>query len=193
MNWTKRQEEIVLKAINIIAKEGIEIFTTKRLAHDVGISEPALYRHFENKYDIIANIIDYVEEQSLQLLFKAENMDMNPYEKVQYFISSRFLLFNANPELAAIIFNDNIFQSNPLLAEKMSTLMKKHIGFLNNNINQAIEQNLIRKDLDPNSIFMIIVGPIRLLVSLWLQNPNQVNLIERGMDLAKLIEKLLKI
>ena len=46
MELSKRQKEIIGAAISLIAQNGIEGLTTKALAAAVGISEPALYRHF---------------------------------------------------------------------------------------------------------------------------------------------------
>ena len=57
MDWSKRQKEIIEAAISLIAQNGIEGLTTKALAAAVGISEPALYRHFSNKAKIVQAVI----------------------------------------------------------------------------------------------------------------------------------------
>ena len=47
MEFTVRQEEIILKSMEIIAREGIAALTIKNISGKVGVSEAALYRHFK--------------------------------------------------------------------------------------------------------------------------------------------------
>ncbi|MCK5675079.1 MAG: helix-turn-helix transcriptional regulator, partial [Spirochaetales bacterium] len=46
---TKRQRQIIDISINIISERGIQDLTMKNLSSQLGISEPAIYRHFESK------------------------------------------------------------------------------------------------------------------------------------------------
>ncbi|MCK5088225.1 MAG: helix-turn-helix transcriptional regulator, partial [Melioribacteraceae bacterium] len=46
---TKRQAEIIDESIKLIADKGIQGLTIKNLSKAIGVSEPAIYRHFENK------------------------------------------------------------------------------------------------------------------------------------------------
>ena len=46
--YTERQQEIINKSIEIIATKGIQGLTIKNLSKEIGVSEPAIYRHFEN-------------------------------------------------------------------------------------------------------------------------------------------------
>ena len=50
---TERQQEILDKSIEIISRKGIQGLTIKNLSKEIGISEPAIYRHFESKTDIL--------------------------------------------------------------------------------------------------------------------------------------------
>ncbi|MBQ9771473.1 MAG: helix-turn-helix transcriptional regulator, partial [Lentisphaeria bacterium] len=44
---------IFLQDLLFVSINGIQALTTKSLAEYIGISEPALYRHFKNKSEII--------------------------------------------------------------------------------------------------------------------------------------------
>ena len=59
---TVRQQEIVEKSIRLISEKGIQGFTIKNLAKSVGISEPAIYRHFESKIEILITILNQFVE-----------------------------------------------------------------------------------------------------------------------------------
>ncbi len=52
----ERQKTIIDEALNIIHESGYEALSIRELATRVKISEPAIYRHFLNKEDIILGI-----------------------------------------------------------------------------------------------------------------------------------------
>jgi len=51
-NFTKRQTQIIQASVAIIATKGIQGLTMKKIAASIGISEPAIYRHFASKNEI---------------------------------------------------------------------------------------------------------------------------------------------
>ena len=57
--YTSRQIEIMEAATARIDKHGIQNLTIKNLAADIGLSEPALYRHFKGKNEILLSLLNY--------------------------------------------------------------------------------------------------------------------------------------
>lgn len=57
------REALVLAGINEINSNGIAGFSIRRVADACGVSCAAPYRHFKDKRDFIAAIIDYVNDQ----------------------------------------------------------------------------------------------------------------------------------
>ncbi|MFW6247831.1 MAG: TetR family transcriptional regulator [bacterium] len=51
---TDRQHQIVDHAIEMIGEGGLSGLTMRRLSERLGVTEPALYRHFENKTAMLA-------------------------------------------------------------------------------------------------------------------------------------------
>lgn len=47
-DFTPRQTEIIDKAIQLIDQKGIQGLTIKNLARETGVTEGAIYRHFDN-------------------------------------------------------------------------------------------------------------------------------------------------
>ena len=58
MALSKRQHEIVDAAIELAARQGMANLTVKNLSAAVGVTEPALYRHFSGKNAIVSAMID---------------------------------------------------------------------------------------------------------------------------------------
>ena len=57
MELTRRQQEIVRTALELIAAGGIRNLTIRNLADRLGLTEPAIYRHFRNKSEIVRTLI----------------------------------------------------------------------------------------------------------------------------------------
>jgi len=53
-----RQDEIVGTALRLISEDGIQELTMKKIATAIGITEPALYRHFTSKFQILSAVVD---------------------------------------------------------------------------------------------------------------------------------------
>ena len=64
MELTERQQQIVNISIDLIAGQGIQNLTIKNISKEVGFSEPAIYRHFDSKYDIIMAMLDSFQDIS---------------------------------------------------------------------------------------------------------------------------------
>ena len=61
IEFTSRQIEIIKASGYIISKFGLKELTIKNIAKHLGITEPAIYRHFENKEKIILGVLDYFQ------------------------------------------------------------------------------------------------------------------------------------
>ena len=53
-----RKAQIIQSAVGLMTEEGMAGATTARIAKQVGVTEPALYRHFKNKQAILLAALD---------------------------------------------------------------------------------------------------------------------------------------
>ncbi|MGC8771657.1 MAG: TetR/AcrR family transcriptional regulator [Brevinematia bacterium] len=190
-NWTKRQKEIIEFAIKIIVEEGIENFTTKNLASKLGISEAALYRHFNGKNDIVTSILEYFEDIARDTLRLAKRFD-NAIERLKFIFKTRAENFAKSPGFVILILSEEIFPPDPLLTEKIKGIMLMNKENIEKIIEEGQKKGEIRKDIDKETLFYMVVGPFRFMITRW-------RLMNFGFDLLKTfnslwtgIEKVLK-
>ena len=78
LSTEERQVLIIDEAIKIIHELGYQAFSIRELSNRVGISEPAIYRHFLNKEDIVLGIKDIITKSSPDtFLHKARVLPMH--------------------------------------------------------------------------------------------------------------------
>ena len=61
MRAEDRRRQLLEVAADVFASRGYRGSTTAELAKAAGITEPILYRHFENKLDLFVTLVNTVE------------------------------------------------------------------------------------------------------------------------------------
>jgi AcrR family transcriptional regulator len=66
MDGAARRIQIVEETVRLVGEYGLEGTTVSRIAKAVGVSEMALYRHFENKAGMLIGALEYVVGRSAE-------------------------------------------------------------------------------------------------------------------------------
>ncbi|MDD4614772.1 MAG: TetR/AcrR family transcriptional regulator [Caldisericia bacterium] len=126
---TTRKKQIRTAAIDLIAEKGIQNVTMKNLSRLIGISEPAIYRYYNSKYDILYGILDSFEEYSIGKIKAIQKQMNHPLQQMEAFFMNRCQLCQGAPNVAKVVFSEEYFQHDERLAEKMSSIMHQHGTF----------------------------------------------------------------
>ncbi|MBS3774105.1 MAG: TetR/AcrR family transcriptional regulator [Bacteroidales bacterium] len=164
---TQRQEQIIDKAIRLIDQKGIQGLTIKNLAKETGVTEGAIYRHFENKKQILSAILDMFREKMKAFQTSARSTDSTTYEKIQATLNNLGKFFEANPAIVSVIFAEEIFQNDSELSEKVAELIKENQEFMLALIQEGKANGELRGDLDDQMMVNNILGTFRLIVKMW--------------------------
>lgn len=164
-----------------IDKHGIQDFTIKNLAADLGFSEAALYRHFKSKNDLMLELVEYfIFEMKERIGFIVLKENITQTEKLQEIFHSQLKTFLEKPALVSIIFSEGIFQFDKRLSQKVIDIMK----FMQNHINVIVkkgqEEGIYRKIIGPETVSTIILGSMRMTVLKWKLSGHKSNLIKDG-------------
>lgn len=181
--YTERQNQIIQESIQLIAEKGIQGLTIKNISKAIGITEPAIYRHFESKNDIILGIISTMKSSTdAELSNINEN---NPtIDKIKKMIQGHTNRFIKNPSLTAIIFSEEIFNNNSILAKPIRIMMKLNQNKLIAMIEKGQASREIRVDIKAEQISLMVIGSFRFLVSKW-------HIMNFDFDLKKDVDEML--
>lgn len=189
LSTEQRQEMIIDEAIKIIHAEGYQSFSIRELAKKVKISEPAIYRHFINKEDIILGILnrmldfDYLLEKEILTKKNAQN-------KVRQFIQFHFDFLEKNLEMTSILFAEDMFDQSEVLRKRLLFIIQKRRSLLTAIIEEGRSNNEI-VDVDTQDLLTIILGMIRMIVLEWRLSNFNFSLSQRGKNAIKSLDKLI--
>jgi len=191
MNLTKRQKEIVEASLEIIGEGGIQALTIKNISKKVGISEPAIYRHFDSKTQILLTILDFFIINNKQLIQQDLKQNKNVLEVIELLFDNFIKTFLEYPYLISVIFSEEIFRNDEVFKEKSSLIINENYAMITGLIRKGQEKNEIRSDLDAASLATIIMGSLRLCVKRWQMSDYAFSLKENGNRLKQTILKIL--
>jgi AcrR family transcriptional regulator len=188
---TERQQEIINASLELIAESGIQSLTIKNLAKKIGFAESALYRHYENKVQILLAILDYFKQNTEHFFTNQLISDTNALLKIENLFQNHFKKFTTSPSLVSVIFSEEIFRNEVELTDKVKEIMNKNTASLKTIIETGQRKGEIRSDIEAAHLSIMIMGSLRMFVKQWHMSNYDYNLIERGSAFSNSIKILL--
>lgn len=189
---TERQKEIIGVALELISEKGIQGLTIKNLAKKIGITEPAIYRHYDSKTDILIAVLDLFKQNTEQLFEKELKNEGKAIEKIEHLFANHFATFAATPSLVSVIFSEEIFRNEPILIAKISEVIGKNDDILTAIIVNGQSKGEIRTDVEAKHLSTIVMGTLRLFVKKWQLSEFSFDLSEQGKHLFNSMKLLIK-
>ncbi len=190
-NQTDRQTEIMEAALGIINTLGIQGLTIKNISKKVGISEPAIYRHFESKTDILIGILSNFKDMADMLSEIMKNYEATAPEKINFLFSRMLELFTETPSMVSVIFSEEIFKNEEVLKAKIIEIVNLHSQTIEGIISKGQQENNIRTDIDAKNLALIAMGSFRLMVKKWELQNHDYSLQKEGKNLIEILNKIL--
>ncbi|MFP4605311.1 MAG: TetR/AcrR family transcriptional regulator [Bacteroidales bacterium] len=185
--YTKRQEEIISTAIRIIDDKGIQGLTIKNLAREIGITEGAIYRHFQNKQQILVSVLSRFEKDMRDMEQNILNSEESASGKIASILNNLRKTFEKNPAIVSVIFAEEIFKNDSFLEKKITDIIHFNYNFFYKIISEGKQKAEIRQELDETMIVNQIIGSFRLIVKMWKLEEFSISLKE---DVNNLLDHL---
>lgn len=188
---TERQQEIISTALNLINEKGIQGLTIKNLSKKLGITEPAIYRHFENKIQILIALLDLLKKNT-SVIFEAElNSDEPALRKIERLFEKHFKSFAEMPSLASVVFSEEIFRNEEKLISKISEVIDYNSQTLLAILKEGQQKNEIRSDIEVEHLVIFIMGALRLFVKKWQLTKFTFDLQKEGNKLIQSVKLII--
>lgn len=189
--YTERQQEILEHAIDLIAEKGIQGMTMKNLSKRLGITEPAIYRHYENKIDILLSLLDYFTSTTSGIFREQFKAEISAIDRIKIIFQKHFEAFEKTPALVAVIFSEEIFRNEIVLSNKVKQIMERNAASITAIIEEGKQRGEINESLGTKQLTTIFMGSLRLLVKRWQMNGFSFDLSTEGEELFQTLNQLI--
>ncbi|WP_214648402.1 TetR/AcrR family transcriptional regulator [Sphingobacterium mizutaii] len=191
--YTDRQIEIIEAATRRIDRYGIQNLTIKNLAADIKVTEPALYRHFKSKNDILMSLLNYfIARMEKRISSLSVNSQKSPSENLIDLFNFQFKTFTERPAVVSVIFAENIFHFDEGLSIKVAQILDLMQGYVEQNILNGQSKGDFNAEIQSSTLATILLGGIRLTVLKWKLSGNKTDLIKDGRAVVNGVLNMIK-
>ncbi len=159
-NLTEKQEGIICAALAIINREGMKAITFSRIAKELGVTEPAIYRHFEGKKEFIKSLYLYARSRIAKKILSDLEVE-TPEQKIKSLFRAVFEHLDAVKGVNIILLAHAIVENDSELKELMFTICRSLTGELEEIIREGMEQGEFRADLDSDLMAGCFLGLVQ--------------------------------
>ncbi|BFN38247.1 TetR/AcrR family transcriptional regulator [Fidelibacter multiformis] len=189
---TDRQKEIIHVSLELLSEYGIQGLTMKNLSKRIGISEPAIYRHFDNKVEILSALLDFFRQNNEGFFEKEVDKSFPAPDKIENILMNHFRVFTENPSLVTVIFAEELFRNEAALSDKVISIMEYNSSVIKTILDDGQAAGTIRKDIPAEHLILMILGALRLFVKKWQLTGAPFSLKDEGLKLTASLKCLLK-
>ena len=154
-----RRAHIVEAALGLVANQGLRRLNIGAVARRVGLVPSGIYRHFKSKDELLAAVLDRIEQRLLANVQEAREESDDPLDRLKG-VLMRHIRYPAEGKVFSIprmIFSEDVrtdgpnasngcFNSSPAISNKSARSC------------QGQSEGCIRRDVDVQTITMMLFG-----------------------------------
>lgn len=172
-NYLNRKEQIIISAIEIMDEKGTNGLTMKEIAIRQGVTEPAIYRHFKSKKEVILTILERTATFDEGLFNTIFQNKISALGAIHFFIESYATYFESYPELITIVFSFDAYRYDHETMKMMQAIIEQREEFLCNVIKEGMEDGSINKSLNASQYSKLLMGQMWSALYHWKMNNCQ--------------------
>jgi AcrR family transcriptional regulator len=172
-----RREQIAEAALSLVADQGLRRLSVAAVARRVGLVPSGIYRHFRSKDEILAAVLDRIEQRLLANVQAAREENADPLECLHDVLMRHIRFIREGRAIPRMIFSDDVHAGNPKHRERVFQIFTRYMGAVGEIIRQGQSQGRIRPELDVQTVAMTLFGIIVPAGILW-------HLTEGGFDVT---------
>ena len=148
MSGEERRRQIVQAALSIMAEQGLAGTTTRKIAERVGVSEPALYKYFPGKKELILEALDAVGELFYETLSSAAGEGGEVTERIYRMSDAYYEFVVSHPDEAMLLFEAVTGARDPDIRAALGDKMVSFTTILSLMFEEGKQRGVVREDLD---------------------------------------------
>jgi AcrR family transcriptional regulator len=188
-NTKVRQKQIVSAARRLIVKYGSEHVTVRRMAKEIGVSEGAIYRHFQSKSDILSFLIDDIEETLIGDVVKNISEKSGSLETLNAIVTDHISSIEQKKGVSFQVIAEIVSLGDKKLNKKIYLVIEKYVLRIKEILAHGIAEGVVRPELDLEASATLFFSMMQGLVNIWALSQYTFNLQQRYKSLWELFRE----
>lgn len=183
----QRKGEIIEAALKLADAVGPERLTTERIAREVGITQPAVFRHFPRKHAIWQAVVDWIGARLTERWNAAAQDGGAPPDMLRALVRAQLDLIRSTPAIPAILFSRELHAKNRVLREAVLAMMGRFHEVLTKVIDDGRRHGQFRQDMDAGAAAYAVIALVQGTALRWSLSGRRFNLVAEGAGLLQLL------
>lgn len=175
----------------IMATRGSEHITIKEIAKEIRLSEGAIYRHFRNKRDILALMVEHAEDSLLNDIDRSSIPGRTPLQILEKALQNHVSSIRQRQGVSFQVIAEVVSLGDKKLNKQASQALDHYTSRIRDLLSSGIKAGEIRKEVDPEAAALMVASMIQGLVNSWFLSNRDFNLEERYEALWDILRKAL--
>lgn len=183
-----KYRQIIDAAVVVIAENGYHASQVSKIAKQANVADGTIYLYFKNKEDILISVFKEKMGHFIEKIDQAISEQETVSDKLLTLIKMHYKQLSESPHLA-IVTQLELRQSKPELRKEINNVLKSYLNVIDEIVQQGIEENEIRKDINPQLIRHMIFGTLDETVTTWLMKSQRYSLLDQVEEIHTLLTK----
>lgn len=176
-----RKAEIVATAIRLAADIGPDRVTTQHLADAVGVTQPAIFRHFKTKCDIWLAVGDHIVEEMGAIHSHGVDLSgVDAHDMLKNLIGRHLGHITRHPAIPAILFSRELQVGNATLRAKFAAVLDQRREAIAELIRHAQSTGQHSAQIIAEDAAHLVVAALQGVSMRWLLEERSFDLAEEG-------------
>jgi AcrR family transcriptional regulator len=179
----ERKTQIVAAVLRLADEIGPDRLSTTDVARAIGLSQPAIFRHFPTKYELWLAVAEDIAEHLKTAWTAAETKSAGPNDRLRALIGAQLAAITETPALPSILFSRELQVENP----DLRTVFREILGAYQSRLVAAIRDQQVvgdvRDGLSPEDIAILLTSLVQGVAIRWTLGARGFSLVQEGLRL----------
>ncbi len=180
-----RRAQIVEAALRLLGEVPLERLTTRLVAREVGVSQPALFRHFRSRDALLVAVVEQARARMGELAARALDCD-DPLAALETLVRGLFEFVTEHPGLPRLLFFDVAGRADAAYHRPLRSLVSMQAALVTEFVRQAQAQGAVHAEVDPERAGFLLTALIQGVLARWQHDGHERNLAGDATDLLAL-------
>lgn len=181
----ERKTEIVAAMLRLADELGPDRLTTQSVADAVGLSQPAIFRHFSTKRDLWLAVAELIAERLTAAWADVLAASDDPAQRIEGLILVQLRQIETMPAIPAILFSRELQAENDDLRRAVQALMTELVAALGRELARGRAAGDFVRDLPTEQGAFLLVSLVQGLAIRWSLGQRGFSLVEEGRRLLE--------
>lgn len=168
-------------ALKVFAENGYHRSQVSKIAKAAGVADGTIYLYFKRKEDILIRLFQEKLGELVGKFHESVKGTTDAVEALRTVCSIHFSELESNPELAYVT-QIELRQSDLELRKEIGNALKPYIVLIENILEQGIQEQKFRSDLNVKLVRSLIFGAMDEAVTSWLISGRKYSLSDQTDD-----------